>query len=51
MKTAAWTAAAAIALLWPMHALSIFDGVPLDRRVEAIAIGLIVPALLRAVGD
>jgi len=35
----------AAGLLWPAHALSTFDGVPLDGRIEAIVIGVVFPAL------
>ena len=40
-----WTILLAAALLWPGRALSAFDGMPLDRPAEAIAIGVVVPAL------
>jgi hypothetical protein len=43
--TAIWTVALAAALLWPSRALSMFDGAPLDYRVQAIVIGLAVPML------
>jgi len=33
------------ALLWPGHALSIFDGLPLNGRAEAVVIGVVFPAL------
>ncbi|MCU1386373.1 MAG: hypothetical protein JWL71_5070, partial [Acidobacteria bacterium] len=45
MTTIAWTVLLAIGLLWPAHTRSAFDGVPLDGRLEAVAIGLLVPAL------
>ena len=40
-----WTAALAVGLLWPARTLSVFDGMPLDGRIEAVTVGLIVPAL------
>jgi hypothetical protein len=43
--TAAWTALLAVAVLWPSHVLSSFDGIPLRGRAEALAIGLVLPAL------
>jgi hypothetical protein len=33
------------ALLWPDRLTGPFDGVPLDRQLEAVAIGLVLPAL------
>jgi hypothetical protein len=36
---------AAVALLWPDHISSPFDGVPLDRTAEAILVGVAFPAL------
>ena len=45
IAAAGWTAALAIALLWPGHALSTFDGLPLDGRAEAVVIGVVFPAL------
>ncbi|HUK34358.1 MAG TPA: hypothetical protein VLV86_10625, partial [Vicinamibacterales bacterium] len=33
------------ALLWPGHGLGILDGIPLDRPLEAIVVGALVPAL------
>jgi hypothetical protein len=41
-----WSLAAAAALLWPAHVVGPLDGIPLDTRVEAIAIGLVFPVLL-----
>jgi hypothetical protein len=40
-----WTGVLALALLWPSRTLSWFGGMPLDGRVEALLVGLIVPAL------
>jgi hypothetical protein len=40
-----WTLLAAAALLFPARIGGPFDGVPLDGRLEAIVIGLAVPAL------
>src|SRR4051812_17671985 len=45
MMTALWSLALAVGLLWPARALSLFDGVPLDGRAEAIVIGMMIPAL------
>jgi hypothetical protein len=42
----AWIAALAAALLWPARTLSLFDGVPLEGRAEAVVVGVAVPALL-----
>ncbi len=42
---ALWSAAMVVGLLWPCRALSIFDGLPLDGRAEAIVIGVGVPVL------
>ena len=40
-----WTGLAALALLWPSRFIGVLDGAPLDGRVEAIVIGLLVPSL------
>jgi hypothetical protein len=45
MTTAAWTLALVVGLLWPARTLSMFDGMPLDGRAEAIVIGVVFPAL------
>ena len=45
MLTAVWTLALAAGLLWPARSLSMFDGMPLDGRAEAIVIGVVFPAL------
>ena len=47
MTTAFWTLALAAGLLWPARSFSVFDGIPLDGRVEAIVIGVVFPALWR----
>ena len=44
-STLAWTVGAAVALLWPARMIGALDGVPLDGRLEAIVVGLVVPAL------
>jgi hypothetical protein len=44
MKTL-WTGVLALAMLWPSRTLSWFGGMPLDGRVEAVLVGLVVPAL------
>src|SRR5580765_3402285 len=43
--TAAWGLLAAAALLWPDRIAGLFDGAPLDRRAEAILVGVVFPAL------
>src|SRR6516162_7208423 len=43
--TAAWTLVLVAAVLWPGHVLSALDGIPLDGRLEAVVIGIAVPAL------
>jgi hypothetical protein len=43
--TIVWTLLLAAAVAWPSHALGLFDGIPLNGRAEAVAIGVIVPAL------
>ena len=40
-----WTLLLAAALLWPGHGIGVFDGVPLDRRLEAVVVGALVPVL------
>jgi hypothetical protein len=40
-----WAVVAAVALLWPSHPIGALDGIPLDTRLEAIAVGLLVPVL------
>src|SRR5689334_18929481 len=40
-----WSAAAVIALLWPAHTVGPLDGIPFDTRVEALLLGLMLPAL------
>jgi hypothetical protein len=44
-STLLWTVLAAVALLWPARMIGALDGVPLDGRLDAIVIGLAVPAL------
>jgi hypothetical protein len=41
-----WGVLAVAALLWPDRVAGVFDGVPLDRVLEAIAIGMVLPVLL-----
>jgi hypothetical protein len=43
--TGVWGLLAAAALLWPDHLAGPFDGIPLDRQIEAVALGLVLPAL------
>src|SRR5262245_37265360 len=40
-----WGLLAAAALLWPDRVAGALDGVPLDRALEAIAVGMVVPVL------
>ena len=42
---ALWTTALLVAVLWPAHTLSAFDGVPLSGAAEAIVVGVALPAL------
>lgn len=42
---APWTVLLAVALLWPSHLIGPLDGAPLDRPLEAVAIGLVMPWL------
>ncbi|HUK36180.1 MAG TPA: hypothetical protein VLV86_19825, partial [Vicinamibacterales bacterium] len=50
MKTAlvraVWGTALGVGLLFPSHVRSIFDGIPLDGRTEAILVGLAFPVLV-----
>lgn len=43
MTRTLWTAALALAVLWPSPVLSMFDGLPLDGTAEAIALGVALP--------
>lgn len=43
MTCGLWTALLAIAVLWPCRALAMFDGLPLDKPGEAIALGVALP--------
>ena len=45
MTLVCWSAVLAIGLLWPATVLSAFDGAPLNGRLEAVVVGLLVPAL------
>ena len=40
-----WLVVAVVALLWPARAVGPLDGIPLDSRTEAVAIGLLLPVL------
>lgn len=40
-----WGLLASVGLLWPDHLAGPFDGIPLDRQLEAVAVGLVLPAL------
>jgi hypothetical protein len=44
-STVMWTLLAAAALLWPARMIGALDGIPLDGRLDAMVIGLAVPAL------
>ena len=44
-RTFLWCALALLVLLWPAKVPGIFDGAPLDGGVEAVVVGLLVPAL------
>ena len=44
--TIVWAGVLMLALLWPSHVLSPFDGAPLDGRLEALIVGLAVPVLI-----
>jgi hypothetical protein len=43
--SALWALATAAALLWPGRLIGPLDGAPLDGRLEAIVIGLVLPSL------
>ena len=43
-----WRVLALAALLWPSRLSGIFDGPPLDTRLEAVTLGLIVPVMVWA---
>src|SRR5215470_4441931 len=43
--TVAWTLLLAAAVAWPSHVLGMFDGIPFNGRAEAVAIGVVLPAL------
>ena len=45
MANIAWGLLAVVALLWPSRLSGVADGIPLDRAVEAIAIGVVFPLL------
>ena len=40
-----WIALLVAVLLWPTHGISALDGIPLDRWLEALIVGAVVPAL------
>ena len=48
MRTALWAVALAVALLWPARLAGPLDGAPLDAPLEAVLIGLALPALVSA---
>ena len=43
--TALWSIALVAAVVTPARALSMFDGLPLDRGVEAVVLGVVLPLL------
>ncbi|HEX6215799.1 MAG TPA: hypothetical protein VFZ38_13295, partial [Vicinamibacterales bacterium] len=43
-----WRVLAILALWWPGRLSGIFDGPPLDTRLEALTLGLVVPTLVWA---
>lgn len=46
MTTAGWAALLAVAVLWPSRLAGPLDGAPLDAPLEAVVIGLLLPALI-----
>jgi hypothetical protein len=40
-----WDAATLVALLWPSHVTGPFHGLPLDNRIDAVALAIVVPLL------
>jgi hypothetical protein len=44
-SVALWTVLAAIAVLWPSRFIGPLDGAPLNGRFEAVALGLVLPAM------
>ena len=46
MTTALWAIVAVVAVLWPGRLAGPLDGAPLDGRLEALVIGLLLPWLL-----
>lgn len=44
-RSTPWVLVAAVAVLWPARTIGPLDGMPLDSRAEAVAIGLLLPAL------
>ena len=45
MRGFLWSGLTLLALLWPARVPGIFDGAPLDGGVEAVVVGLLIPAL------
>ncbi len=45
LTRALWTVLGATALLWPARLIGPLDGAPLDGRLEAVVIGLVLPSL------
>jgi hypothetical protein len=41
-----WRVITLVAVLWPSHVSGLLDGAPLDRLLEAVLLGLVVPALI-----
>jgi hypothetical protein len=44
-QTTGWTVLLFAAVLWPARVLSPLDGIPLDGPLEAVVIGIVLPAL------
>ncbi|MGE3492483.1 MAG: hypothetical protein AB7N29_20945 [Vicinamibacterales bacterium] len=45
MSRAFWSVIGAIAVLWPGRLVGPLDGAPLDGRLEAVVVGLVLPSL------
>ena len=46
MKTASWAVALIVAALWPARLAGPLDGAPLDSALEAVVLGLALPAVI-----
>lgn len=45
MNTFAWTVLMVVGVLWPARITGVLDGAPLDGRLEALLVGVALPAL------